>query len=411
MHKDRAKCPNRSRMAAGVYAAAMVIDGTSYPVTGGSTAMVASFDSKGALRWFKALPGSTMSWAHSVAATGAGRVCISGWFAGQMQAGTELLDSGAGQNGFFECFDANGAFQLAKSFGGAGNVQPKDVAIAPNGDIGVGGLYFRTMTLGADTLPETATDDAFVARFDPSGNPKHARAFGGNGEDDIVWAVAFDSQSNLIAAGTVSAGTMDFGGTQKTFSAAKNAFVAKYQPDGIVAWVQSFENGANQMLSAADVGPQDQVVIAGGFPGTVDFGGGPFTSAGDLDNGVVVLDSAGKHVASKLFGGSGTDRAQAVRFRNDKIVVAGLFQGSMEIGTTSLSAPDQNGYAVGLSADLGTVRWAHSLGGTGDDLANGVDVSASAVALAGQFAATLAFGQLSAVSAGQSDGFLLYFKP
>lgn len=251
--------------AAGVHTGEIVVNGTSYPGSGESTAMVAAFDSKGTIRWFKSLPGSTMSWAHSLAATPAGRVCISGWFAGQMQAGTELLDSGAGQNGFVECYDANGALQLAKSFGGAGNVQAKDVAIAPNGDIGVGGLYFRTMTLGADTLPETSTDDAFIARFDGSGNPKSARAFGGNGEDDVAWAVAFDSQSNLIAGGTVSAGTMDFGGTQKTFSVAKSAFVAKYQPDGSLAWVQTFDNGGNQMLSAVDAGPQDQVVLAGGL--------------------------------------------------------------------------------------------------------------------------------------------------
>jgi len=33
------------------------------------------------------------------------------------------------------------------------------------------------------------------------------------------------------------------------------------------------------------------------------------------------------------------------------------------------------------------------------------------VMVAGEFAKTLAFGQLSATSAGASDGFLLYFRP
>jgi hypothetical protein len=54
------------------------------------------------------------------------------------------------------------------------------------------------------------------------------------------------------------------------------------------------------------------VLLTGDFDGTVDFGGGPLTSAGSDDIFVAKLDAQGNHLWSKRFGDSYYQQADAV---------------------------------------------------------------------------------------------------
>jgi len=402
--------------AAGQHVGPIAVSGTTYDATGASSAMLASFDTTGKAQWFKSLSSisGTLVWVWSVATGKEGQVCFAGWFDGRMRVETEELDAGTGQNGFVACYDAGGSLQWVKSFGGSTNVQPKTVAIAPNGDVGVGGVYGDSMSLGGDPLPNTQIDDAFLARFDGSGQHIASLGFGGANVDDTVWDVAFDSDSNMVVGGTVSSGTVDFGGEEQTFSGAKNAFVAKYDTAGALRWVRSFATGGGQVLSDVDVAPDGRVLLIGGFDGAVDFGGGSRSGPGGLDVGVALLDAQGEHMASTVFGGPGFDRGLGVRFGTGGVLAVGLHTGDMFFDSASLlSAPDQNGFVLSLSPDLSSVQWSHTLGTTGDDIAHSVDVSASgAVVVGGEFAEAIEFASLWAAAApGTRDGFLLHFRP
>ena len=397
--------------AAGVHFADITIDGTVYP-SDRDAAMIGSFDPTGRVRWFKSYTADTLAWASSVA-TADGRVYASGWFSGQMQVDGELLDAGAGQDSFLVCFDDQGTRQWVKTFGSTGNIQAKDVSVAPNGDLGLVGVYPLSQSLGSGpALPVTRFDDVFVARFNSEGEHLFSWGFGGAEADDVGRKVAFDSQSNMIVGGYVSSGTVDFGGQEVTFSGPKNAFVVSYRPDGSLAWVRTFESGSAQSLYGVAVGPNDQVAVVGGFPGTVDFGGGVLQSAGNVDVGVAVFDADGNHLASALFGGSGLDMGNKVRFIDDAVVIAGLHTGEMAFGSsTVLGAEDQNAFVLALSPDLSSVRWAYSLGGAGSDTAMGLAASTSAVVVAGDFSEMLSYKSVSAASVGGTDGFLLHFAP
>lgn len=402
--------------AAGQHVGPIEVNGTSYDATGASSAMLASFDATGKVRWFKSLSSTTgtLAYVWSVATGEEGRACFTGWFDGRMRVETEELDAGSGQDGFVVCYDAVGSLQWVKSFGGSTNVQPKTVAIAPNGDVGVGGVYGDPMNLGGDPLPDARIDDAFLVRFDGSGEHVASLGFGGADVDDTVWDVAFDGESNMVVGGTVSSGTVDFGGEEQTFSGSKNAFVATYDTVGALRWVRSFPTGSGQVLSHVEAAQDGRVLLIGGFDGAVDFGGGALSGSGGLDVGVALLDAQGAHMASRVFGGLGMDRGLGVRFGAGGVLVVGLHTGDMFFDSSSLlSAPDQNGFVVSLSPDLSSVQWAHTLGMTGADIAHSVDASASgAVLVAGEFAETIEFGPLWAAAApGGRDGFLLHFLP
>ncbi len=397
--------------AAGHHDADIRMGGQLYPASQ-TAAMIASYDRAGKLRWFKSYNGQYLAVASGVAVGPNGHVCATGWFDGQLQMDDQLLDSGGYQNTFLGCYDSAGKLSWAKTFGDQGNVQTRAVAVAPNGDIGIAGVYPNVQNFGGPPLPAAREDDAFVARFNSTGQHEFSWGFGGETGDDIGRAVAFDSQSNMLVAGYVSSGTVDFGGTQVTFTAPKNAFVVKYRPDGTLAWVRTFESGDAQNLHSVAVGPDDRVAIAGAFPGSVDFGQGKLQSAGDLDAAVAVFTADGTPMASALFGGPGADVAYGVRFSGDSVIVSGSFTGDMAFrGTSILGASDQNGFVLALSPDLSTVRWAHSLGGTGTDSVESLAATSSTVVAAGQFAQQLDFESASATSAGGQDAFVLHFAP
>lgn len=60
-------------------------------------------------------------------------------------------------------------------------------------------------------------------------------------------------------------------------------FVAKYDASGGHLWSQGFGDTLQQWGRSVAVDPSDNVILAGWFHGTLDFGGGPLTSV-DLED-------------------------------------------------------------------------------------------------------------------------------
>ncbi len=88
--------------------------------------------------------------------------------------------------------------------------------------------------------------------------------------------------------------------------------MAKYDASGAHEWSQRF-GGANSDESAAiAVDASGNVIVAGFFVGTADFGGGNLVSAGDYDVFVAKYDASGAHQWSQRFGGTSSDFGWAI---------------------------------------------------------------------------------------------------
>jgi hypothetical protein len=100
--------------------------------------------------------------------------------------------------------------------------------------------------------------------------------------DQYATSLAVDPSGNLIVAGYFS-GTVNFGGANLTSTGDTDIFVAKFSPAGVHQWSQRFGGlFADQALSVA-VNASGDVIVAGYFEGTVDFGGGSLVSSGLAD--------------------------------------------------------------------------------------------------------------------------------
>jgi hypothetical protein len=109
-----------------------------------------------------------------------------------------------------------------------------------------------------------------------------SRRFGGTSFDQGL-GVAVDGSGNVLVTG-VFEGTVDFGGGPLTSAGIIDIFVAKYSgTDGSHVWSRRFGSTIFDEGLGVAVDGSGNVLVTGVFEGTVDFGGGPLTSAGGND--------------------------------------------------------------------------------------------------------------------------------
>jgi len=175
-----------------------------------------------------------------------------------------------------------------------------------------------------------------VLALDPSGAPQWAKRFGDAADQSGPGHIGVDSTGNIVLAGNFK-GSLDFGVGALSASIFSSLYVAKLNASGDPLWSKSMAAGATQAGPFPDifatVDGADNVILTGAFPGTADFGGGPLTSAGDLDAFVVKLDADGHEISARLFGDSQRQTMGiALASGMDMLYVPGTFAGTIDLG-------------------------------------------------------------------------------
>lgn len=192
------------------------------------------------------------------------------------------------------------------------NALVASVAVAKDGKgFAIGGDYDGTLDLGTGPIPPGGSRNAFVARYDETGAALFARGIGST-SDQWTSAVAFDADDNLIAAGRYW-GTADFGGGLRS-AVIVDGFVAKYDPMGNYLWDRSLrDTNANQwqeIYGAATLSNGD-VVAVGRCYVAIDFGAGDVACNAWDAFAVRLKASDGSVVVGKVFPGDAQDQRLA----------------------------------------------------------------------------------------------------
>lgn len=189
-------------------------------------------------------------------------------------------------------------------FGDEMNQSGRSILAAPDGSLFVAGAFEGTLDLGGDIFQSGFGDDPVVARFDPRGRHLFSRHFSG------TRVVLYDMDSTH---------------------------------DG------------------------NRLYCAGDFSGTADFGAGAATSEGPVSAFLVALDACGNVERTRVFGGENSRVSIAsVKTIEDSVVVTGTFEGTLELGSDSLTAdPNRaDAFVARFDRSLDPI-WVHRLGGAG----------------------------------------------
>lgn len=304
--------------------------------TGFADAVVARLDASGSELWAKRFVGGTSGTTLGVAIAANGSVyAVGNATGGPIDFGGGAIPGGGALQVFVVAFDASGNHLWSMLVGDAGNQYVSGVAVDAAANVYVTGSFEGSITFGGSTLTSAGNFDVFLVKLDAAGNHLWSKPFG-DASSQFSYGVATDAAGNVVVAGSQT-GAVDYGGGPLTAAGGTDAFVARFDASGNHVWSHIHGNSANQRAYAVGMDAAGDIALTGSFGSSIDFGGGMLASAGDDDIFVVKLSAAGSHIWSKRFGDFEFQNATTVAADTTSVAIAGNFLGTLNFGGNALT--------------------------------------------------------------------------
>ncbi len=348
------------------------------------------------LSWGTYYGDTLMDYCNAVAADTFGNVYITGHTYSTQHIATSgsYQDTLAGSaDAYIVRFNRDGVRQWGTYYGGPGTEQMHSVFCDGEGNVLIAGYVQSPITDLITIGSLLGGDDAFVAKFDSSGNRLWARCYGGN-NTDRGRAVTADRWGNVYLTGyTTSKTTQPVnlnavstpGSHQQTSTSTQDAFLVKFNSAGIRQWGTYY--GGNRA--------EDGLAVA------CDDSGNVYMAGLSRSNQGVVIATAGSHQA--VHGDGNNDDAFLVKFDSSGARQWGTYYGAdkHEVGNAVVCDKDGNVYLTGYTSSdsmiqsavawqtergglkdaflvkfnrIGERQWGTYFGGNKDEEANGITV-------------------------------------
>ncbi|HEY3294988.1 MAG TPA: T9SS type A sorting domain-containing protein [bacterium] len=235
-------------------------------------------DADGLMQWNHTYGGNNDDGAKSVEQTPDGGYIVAGY--------THSYGSGGGDVWLVKT-DAVGTMQWNRAYGGYNEDECHAVHAMPDG-YALGGF---TLSYGA------GMDDFWLIKTDLSGNMVWNHVYGGSASERC-WDMKPTRDGGFIMTGE----SMSF------TSGAKDFWLVKTDPSGLMQWQRHFGGGVNEWATSV-IEPANGGYAVGGW--TQSYGGG------DLDMWLVRTDYNGSMLWNRFYGGYGQDEIQALQQTSD----------------------------------------------------------------------------------------------
>jgi len=387
----------------------------------------------GYLHWAKRAGGLDRDYGRGIVALADGSVLVTGWFYGSAtfgpgEAGQTILTAPTPWSDIFIArYNPNGTLAWAKRAGGVSEDEGHGIAALSDGSALVTGRFTLSATFGAGeagetTLTSAGVGDIFIARYNPNGTLAWAKCAGGIGDDYGYGIASLSDGSALVTGqfdGIATFGLAEAGQTTLTSAGWYDIFIARYNPNGTLAWAKR-AGGADYDAGSGIVTLLDgSALVTGWFRCLGDscnatFGPGEagettLTSAGDYDIFIAHYNANGTLAWAKRAGGKGDDYGNGIAALADgSALVTGWFGdvacswsatfGAGEAGETTLTPAGQHDIFIARYNPNGTLAWAKRAGGAlggarGDNIGSSIAALADGSALVtGWFAYSATFG-------------------
>ena len=311
-----------------------------------------------------------------------------------------------------------GKHTWSRSFGDTAQQWVEDVAVDAAGNTLLVGEYDgAAFHLGGGVLPpNNYFHNLYLAKLDGAGAHVWSRAILGVSDDDFGFVsyerrLAVDGTGNILVAGNYY-GTPDFG-CGPLAQAQGSVFVVKLDASGACVWSRGFP-GAYVESPRIAVDGTGRVAVAGFFRGTLDFGGGALGSTQGLF--LARLSATGGHLWSKRFEATeGTLAPGALGVAADatgNVFLTGGFSGFLSLGGTPMRSRGGQDLFIGRFNPTGGLNWGRRFGDAADQVGHGIAVDATGnIVLTGGFGGVMAVDTVSLTAQSASDAFVVKLDP
>jgi hypothetical protein len=280
----------------GYYGTAVDFGGGPLPLSGGTMQFyydiyVAKLSSAGNYIWANGYGGSGNEQNGGIAVDGNGDVVVTGSFQQTASFGGAAFTSTGGYDMFVAKYSgATGSHLWSLTGGGSGDDLGNAVAFDLNGNVVVTGEFQGTANIGSNVLSSPYNPGLpalFLAKYSSTGAALWSRGFipvasfgsaSGKG-------VAVDSTGNIVLTGFVC-GAVGFDATYLA-NGDTDILLAKFSASGNTLWAKSYGALNNDSGSAVSIGAGANILAAGYFAQSANFGCGLMQSTCQ-DNGFVV---------------------------------------------------------------------------------------------------------------------------
>ncbi len=340
--------------------------------------IILKFNSSGVRKWATYYGGGNWEYAYSASIDNFGNLFVTGQ---TNSANLPLKNPGGGtyfqstNGGLFDIFilkfDTSGVSQWATYYGGSQDDCGNTICNDMNGNVYVSGLG-RSSNLPVQNPgggayfqgTKSFNNDGFILKFNNAGVRQSATYFGG-GNDDVVKAIACNSNNDLILIGGTASTDIPLqnpgGGAYYVgvLSSTFDLFISKLTSAGILTWSTYYggTNGATYpYTNSLSLDASDNIYVAGStekvnFP-TLDPGGGAYfqsTFTGARDVFLIRFDSSGVRSWATLNGTSDEDWANCIHVdHNCNIFTVGEWTNVN--GSNGLKDPGGTSYFQGTVA-------------------------------------------------------------
>jgi hypothetical protein len=331
----------------------MTTAGAYQTVPGGSNdAYLVKFNASGIRQWATYFGGSGGETAYGCASDASGNVYISGATSSTSGIATpgayQTTYAGGTSDFFLAKFNTSGAIQWATYFGGTnfeggsttGVFFMHNCRVDNIGNVLVAGNTGSASGIaspGAQQVTLNGLNDAFLAKFDPSGNRIWSTYFGGTDQDaPLGVSIAPDAAGNIYLTGDTYSGSgiATTGANQTVYAGGGDNFLAKFNSGGVLQWA-TYQGGSSwEHAASVSVNAAGSIYLTGG---TYSFNGltGGFQSfnAGGADGFIFKYNNIGSLQWSSYFGGGSTDAITACIPSGQDLFILGKTQSISGIAT------------------------------------------------------------------------------
>lgn len=382
---------------------AVYVAGYGFGFHPGHELFVRRLSADGEIEWTRSATGGVSEARPSIAVDGEGRVLVTGSYEGSMRVGGRALPEPRRRAIFLLRFDADGALDVARHFGGDDPARAEAVAVGNDGQIYLTGYFQGGLDLpGLRALSNPLVYDAFVAVFDAEIVPRwSAQLYAGGGTESVGLDVAVGPDGEASAVGRVSGGGRA-GGLSIPARGPDTAVVVRFGPRGAIRWARAFD-GARVWPHAIAVDEAGRTHVAGGFEGALTLGGARVTSVGREDGFVAALDRDGGVLWMRSLGGPAGDAATSIALGARGVFVAGRVAGNVELGSVHYAGSgDADAFLASYDFD-GQRLWFRLFGSAGPDAAHALAAAPGRLAIAGEVSGPVG----GAAYGGERDAFVL----
>ncbi len=267
------------------------------------------------VEWATYYGGSSDDVGHSSSVDRSGNVL---YMAGRTFS-TNAISSGGYQNSlngtdydaFLVKFDSAGVRLWATYYGGNHNEVGSLCAVDGSGNVYLGGTTSSSSGISFNGHQNNlgGHEDAFLVKFNSSGIRQWATYYGGD-EIDLGNSCAIDNSGNVFLAGSSwSSSGIAFNGHQNTYGGSMDAFLVKFNSNGLRQWATFYGNNEFEEGQSCTVDGSGNVYLSGRTSSAsgIALGGHQNTLEGSDDAFLVKFNSSGIRQWATYYGGSNSE--------------------------------------------------------------------------------------------------------